>query len=361
MLYFSSLLKTTPQYSASAQNLFAALDGNKIKYDLLPGTRDVWMRDFMPVRIWDKHISFRYEPSYLKDQSQLRTDFRRDISGQFNIFDGSDPDDVIYSDINLDGGNVVFSPSKERAIISDRVFSENPGYDRAALVRELEELLRAQVIIIPSLSSDMTGHADGMVRFVDNNTVVGNATGYQNGLEQRIKEVLSFHGINTIDFPYFPSAGESAAGCYLNFLVADSFYEADRRLLLPVFGHPMDEQAVRAAEQIFLAPVIPVRIDEIARDGGGLNCISWEIRLKDTVKYRDPIFPLATCPVCGEDAIPEDWICDRCGWQYDGTSENGAFSELNGMTLGEYKQRWRKKCGKENLQLYSKEERKRHA
>lgn len=283
MLYFSSLLKTDPQYSASAQNLFAALNANTIKYDLLSGTKDIWMRDFMPVQRKDgTYISFRYEPSYLKDQPKLRTDFRRDISGQFSIFDS--PDDVIYSDINLDGGNVVLSPSKGKAIISDRVFSENPGYDRAALVRELEELLSAQVIIIPSLSSDMTGHADGMVRFVDENTVVGNATSYQNGLEQRIKKVLTLHGINTIDFPYFPSTGVSAAGCYLNFLEADSFHEADRRLLLPVFGHSMDEQAVRAAEQIFAVPIIPIRIDEIAKSGGGLNCVSWEIRLKDTVK-----------------------------------------------------------------------------
>ena len=155
MLYFSSLLKTNPQYFTSAQNLFTALDTNKIKCDFLPGTKDIWVRDFMPVQGKDgTYISFRYEPSYLKDQPKLRTDSRRDIGGRFSIFDG--PDNVIYSNINLDGGNVVFSPTKEKAIISDRVFSENPGYDRATLVRELK---------------------------------------------QRIKEVLALHGINTIYFP----------------------------------------------------------------------------------------------------------------------------------------------------------------
>ena len=272
MLYFSSLLKTTPQYFASAQNLFAALDANKIKYDLLSGTKDIWMRDFMPVQRKDgTYISFRYEPAYLKDLPQLRTDFRRDISGQFSIFDGSDPDDVIYSDINLDGGNVVLSPSKGKAIISDRIFSGNPVYDRAALVRELEELLSAQVIIIPSLISDMTGHADGMVRFLDENTVVGNATSYQNGLEQRIKAMLALHGINVIDFPYYSVSGISAEGCYLNYL------ETDDHIFLPVFGRDMDRKAVQRAEEIFSKQVVPVRIDEIAKDGGGLNCVSWEL------------------------------------------------------------------------------------
>lgn len=274
MLYFSSLLKTDPQYSASAQNLFAALDANKIKYDLLPGTKDIWMRDFMPVQRKDgTYISFRYEPSYLKDQSQLRTDFRRDISGRFSIFGGSD--DVIYSDINLDGGNVVFSPTKEKAIISDRVFSENPGYDRAVLVRELEELLSAQVVIIPSLSSDMTGHADGMVRFVDDNTVIGNDTPYKNGLEQRGRAVLEREGLRVLDFPYYDAPGESAAGCYLNFL------KTERYIFLPIFGHKKDQKAIQAAERIFSKEIVPLRIDEIAARGGGLNCVSWEVSCPD--------------------------------------------------------------------------------
>ena len=58
-----------------------------------------------------------------------------------------------------------FSPSKKRVIISNRVFLEKPDCDIAELVRELTRLLEAEVIIIPSLKSDMTGHADGMVRF----------------------------------------------------------------------------------------------------------------------------------------------------------------------------------------------------
>lgn len=274
MLYFSSLLKTKLQYSTSAQNLFAALDANKIKYDLLPGTRDIWMRDFMPVQRKDgTYISFRYDPSYLKDQPQLQTDFRRDISGRFSIFDG--PDDVIYSNINLDGGNVVLSPSKGKAVISDRVFSENPGYAEGALIRVLEELLTTHIIVIPSLPSDMTGHADGMVRFVDGNTVIGNDTPYKNGLEQRVKAVLEREGLRVLDFPYYDAPGESAAGCYLNFL------KTERYIFLPIFGHKKDQEAIQAAERIFSKEIVPLRIDEIAARGGGLNCVSWEVSCPD--------------------------------------------------------------------------------
>lgn len=272
MLYLSSLLHD-PKYYPAADNLFAALEGNGVPYTLLPSTRDIWLRDFMPVERRDgNYVSFRYEPSYLARYPHLRTDFRRDVSGQLPAFDR-----VIYSDINLDGGNVVFSPSKEKVIVSERVFAENPGWERGELVSKLKELLTAQVILIPTLSQreDMTGHADGMVRFLDEHTALGNDTSDDNALEQKIKEVLGAQGIRVIDFPYYASRGISAEGCYLNFL------QTPHHIFLPVFGIDMDEKAVRMAEELFSQQVVPVRINEIAGEGGCLNCISWETEPAD--------------------------------------------------------------------------------
>ena len=136
MIYFSSLLKSDPTYIPAADNLFAALDLFNIKYKLISNTKDIWVRDFMPVKTGSgRYISFRYEPSYLREYSELRTDFREDISCEQKIAN------IVYSDINLDGGNVVFSPSRQKAIISDRVFSENPEhYDSVLNLQLLEEL-----------------------------------------------------------------------------------------------------------------------------------------------------------------------------------------------------------------------------
>ena len=100
MIYFSSLLKTDPTYKPAADNLFAALDLFNIKYKFILGTKDIWVRDFMLVKTRSgRYVSFRYEPSYLNDYPYLKTDFRRDISGQLSF------EDIVYSDINLDGGN----------------------------------------------------------------------------------------------------------------------------------------------------------------------------------------------------------------------------------------------------------------
>ena len=351
MLYFSSNLRL-PKYRPAADRLFAALDAHGVHYGLLDNTRDIWLRDFMPVRRKDgKYVSFRYEPSYLKDYSHLRTDFKRDIRDQFWIFDPS-LGQVIYSRINLDGGNVVFSPSGEKAIISDRVFSENPKWERDELIRELKLLLKAQVIIIPSLASDLTGHADGMVRFVDEGTVIGNATPYKNGLEQRIKALLDGElkykkyksaglDMSMHDFPYYTSSGVSAAGCYLNFL------DTEQALFLPVFGAEDDPDAVRTAEGVFDKTVVPVDICEIAADGGCLNCISWEIGVKDGKDVGFDI-PVVLCPACGGEVQALHGICPRCGWEYDGVKENDEFSSANNTMLGAYRKQWHQRCGKEN-------------
>lgn len=338
MIYLSSLLHA-PKYQPAAENLFAALEAHGVKYDLLPNTRDIWMRDFMPVRRKDgKYVSFRYEPTYLNQNIQLQTDFRKDISGQFWTFD-PDFDHVIYSNINLDGGNVVFSPSRKTVIISERVFAENPHYEGAQLIRQLEELLMAKVILVPALSmaEDMTGHADGMVRFVDEHTVLGNDVPEENGLEQEIKRILERHGIQVIDFPYYSSREISAEGCYLNYL------ETCDRIFLPVFGNELDRKAIQMANGIFSKQVEPVYINEIAKEGGCLNCISWEIDPRDTAEYREDRFPIVTCPICGSETLGMNWTCPRCGWEQDGTEEDSEFSGANGMTVEVYRNIYQKK------------------
>lgn len=265
MIYLSHLLKLTDKYISAADRLFTALSANGISHKLLDNTKDIWLRDYMPVKTKSgKYVSFRYKPSYLENYDELRTDFRNEVAPNLAL------ENLVFSDINLDGGNVVFSPSKEKVIISDRVYSENPSWHKAELTAKLAKLLEANVIIIPSLKSDMTGHADGMVRFVNENTVVANAPLSPFGFETKVKKALQNHGIEVLDFPYFDSNGDSAIGCYLNFL------ETGQTIYLPVFSVDTDNKAVQTAKHIFHKAIIPVNINEIAADGGLLNCISWE-------------------------------------------------------------------------------------
>jgi agmatine deiminase len=291
VIYFSSILNNKDEvcklFGDCANNIFEEtselFDTLKLKHiDCKPlhNTRDIWVRDFMPVVTkGGKLVQFRYEPSYLKSPKyrKLRSDPDAVCSAN-----GITPDEV--SNINLDGGNVVFSPSKEKAIISERVFSENPERDADELVQELKQLLETEIIMIPALpqKNDMTGHADGMVRFLDENTVVGNNVEDDNESEQNIKAALAKHDIDVIDFPYFELYENddperiSAVGCYINYLETDTY------IFLPTFDDKRDGDAIKKAERIFKEfkkekEVVPVdHINAIAKEGGVLNCISWE-------------------------------------------------------------------------------------
>ena len=276
MLYFSSRLNAHP-YKPAADRLFAALDLFNIEYKFINNTKDIWLRDFMPVRTRSgKLVSFRYEPSYLDDSPKLKTYFKTDLSAELSL------PDIEYSDINLDGGNVVFSPSKKKAIISNRVITENPQRSKACTVYEIFKVLEVEAtdgVIIPSLNSDMTGHADGMVRFVDENTVLVNEPKSKNDFESRVINQLNRNGLTVITMPYFETkhkaadGTKSAEGCYLNYL------ETEKVVFFPVFSanHETDTKAISIAEKALGKQVIPLNVNKIALHGGLLNCISWEI------------------------------------------------------------------------------------
>ena len=271
VLYLSSLLTEIDKYKPFWNRLKPILHENKIKYKLIENTRDIWCRDYMPVQIEkDKFIQFRYEPSYLDKEPNLRSD-PKDVCKA----NGFEP---IFSNINLDGGNVVNWDNK--AIISDRIFDENPEYsDKTKLIHELENLLDVEVIIIPQIKSDMTGHADGMVRFVDENTILGN------DIEQEfkywrvgMKKVLKNHHLDYVNIPFFENKKinrknpDNAIGCYVNYL------EVGNLILLPIFE--IDGNRDRDVYELFKL-TFPERIietincNEIGYKGGLLNCTTW--------------------------------------------------------------------------------------
>ena len=94
--------------------LAAALACQQVDYALLPNTKDIWMRDFMPVQCTPDHfVAYRYEPDYLCGQSQYITDWKHVIA----------PSRLPYvnSGLILDGGNVIMCGNK--VILTEKVFS----------------------------------------------------------------------------------------------------------------------------------------------------------------------------------------------------------------------------------------------
>ena len=275
VVYLSELLKE--RFPDCFNRLISILNKHNVEYRLLKGTKDIWCRDYMPIQTESgKLIQFRYDPSYLKGNKEWE-DSRSNVR-EVCMQNGFKPN---FSNINLDGGNVLLCSG--RAIVSDRIFSENPEYtDKSQLIKELSELLEAEIIVIPAQKGDYTGHADGMVRFVNPDTILGNNRSeeykyWSNGIEKVLKD----KHLKYIDVPFFygykdSKHPENAIGIYVNYL------EVGNLIVLPVFeveGN-RDAEVIDVFKQIFPDKIIEtINYNEVALEGGILNCSTWVYRI----------------------------------------------------------------------------------
>jgi agmatine/peptidylarginine deiminase len=147
---------------------------------------------------------------------------------------------------------------------------------------ELERLLECEVIMIPAYAKkyDMTGHADGMVRFVDRNTIIGNKLENEfANWRKEMQEVIAKYNLKYIDVPLLTDMKDrkhplSAQGVYVNFL------EVNNLIVLPVFGRPEDDEVIKIMTDTFPDRVIePIDYNDVALEGGLVNCTTWVAKL----------------------------------------------------------------------------------
>lgn len=74
IVYVSDKLKDF--HPALYRRLTALLDEMEIEWDELIGTKDIWLRDYMPIQIAEEiFLFYDYDPDYLKDKGETyRTD-----------------------------------------------------------------------------------------------------------------------------------------------------------------------------------------------------------------------------------------------------------------------------------------------
>ena len=126
---------------------------------------------------------------------------------------------------------------------------------------------------------DVIGHADGVVRFFDDQMVaVNDYSKLDPGYGRRLGRVIERAGLRAEPVPYCPVDDEhdgipSAVGNYLNFLRVGGF------VVMPAYGLPEDGAACRVIERLLPGTeVVPLRCEDLARDGGVLNCVAWTLR-----------------------------------------------------------------------------------
>lgn len=262
LVFSNQLEKKHPKFWKELSQVLTSAD---LDYEITETFPDLWLRDYLGIQASiGKMISFKYSPRYMKHESTLpyiqkaKTDF--------------ESNNVIHSSLVLDGGNCVFN--SKYIVICERVFKENKRHSKKAIIKEIRKHFgERNVIIIPDLPGDEFGHADGLVRFIDDDSVF--IQNMRNSFSRRLKKQLVSHGLNVKELPWYNhykiSGNErSAKGFYINYL------RVGNKVLIPQFEVKQDNTALSMLQNHFGSEnVFPVNCNDIAAQGGVLNCCSW--------------------------------------------------------------------------------------
>ncbi|MBR5158048.1 MAG: agmatine deiminase family protein [Bacteroidaceae bacterium] len=272
MVYLAEGLR---YYKPVYTNLLRALEKESIPYRFLPGTQSkkhIWARDYMPIQLEkDKFMVHEYSPDYLVGFEDYIPNYEA-IVKDLNL-------NCIVTDIDMDGGNVVKCGKK--VIMTNKIIRGNllPYVEdikdrlKRRLINSLEDYMKAEIILIPQDRYDEYGHADGMVRYIGANDVLMNC--YENldpNLHDQLKDILSRHfHVETLHFK-IPRCSKYV-WAYINFL------QVGRCIFVPGLGIEEDKLAIEQIQSFYPNHKV-ILIDgcmDLVREGGALNCISWNI------------------------------------------------------------------------------------
>lgn len=267
-VYFADYLKKyLPNQTLAITNV---LDKHQIHYGFLKSTKDYYCRDYMPVQVTkDKFVQFVFYPhSYFKPKNYPY------ISNPIKILVDNKLPKPHFSKLILDGGNVV--KSWRKVIVTDKILSDNNYLTKKEILRELENHFEAEVIIIPAIPGDDTGHADGMIRFLDDRTVLVSDPNVEGNdiWKAKFLNVLKDYKLDYEIFPVEVPTDDSAAGIYINYLHVSNL------ILLPQFDRfpKGNDDACEKLKNLYPnSNIEPVNADEIVKYGGVFNCASWNV------------------------------------------------------------------------------------
>lgn len=239
---------------------------------------DIWMRDFGSLNTAvPMFMRYSAEGQGGGRKGQSDADAVQDVLARI-----TDAASLNLSDSNLinDGGNYVDDYAGNvvvsRKFLRDNNLTETQG--RTAI----RELTGAQHTAF--IEADEQGgleHADGVVAFISENTLVINSypedPDYAGALKADLTRGLPGVTLHEITTPYDGSAiyddrFGSACGLYTNMLVTPN------RIYLPQFGIPEDTQALSDMQRWSDKEIIPVMSDSVCKMGGGVRCMSWQLR-----------------------------------------------------------------------------------
>jgi len=276
-IYFSELLKM--KFPLIWSEIKEVLGSRNIMFDVLPKTNDIWTRDYMPIQVsHNKFIEYRYDPDYLQGNSDKKE--TRELKTYPDIVCDSISLKTNKSSLILDGGNIVKSTNS--IILTDKiVWENNKHYTRKKLIKELHETFQVEkVIIIPWDELCPYGHSDGMLRFINNDTVLlsGFYRTIDSNFRKRFLKSIQEAELNYDWLKCSEKKEKESSIAYINFLQTQDI------ILVPKLNKKEDEMAIEQISKYYpdytsKDRISQIEMKDIVKKGGALNCISWTIKI----------------------------------------------------------------------------------
>ncbi len=182
---------------------------------------------------------------------------------------------IFHSELVLEGGAIEIGGGIGIVTESCVLNPNRTDWPKSKVEDELKRMLGLDRIIwlesglMPDPITD--GHVDGLVKFVDENTVLLHTTdnhadiNYQ--ITQDAKAVLEAQGLEVIELPMM---GDFV---HINFYIGSG----GKIAYVPILGKPeVDDPALAVIEALF-EEVVPVKARKIAQHGGGIHCYTMQI------------------------------------------------------------------------------------
>lgn len=299
VVYISEKLKTYSNFYNRLVNTFENAD---IRHEELTATKDIWVRDFMPIQLSEKtFVRYKYAPDYLyvhpNDKKYITNSYqtcdnlkKSHLKGQVDSFQ--------ETDLIIDGGNVVICGNT--IIMTDKVLKENTAENRAKrssnrkiefkdiIIEDLSDIFGGRKIILipwtaPATSDykkedDVYGHADGLIKYIGGNRILMSAHRMHHPDEaDAIIETLNANGFEVTEMDFSNMEDKTSHfkyhWAYINFL------QVGNKIIMPTFNVTEDKVAKKYIQEAFpQCKIYELEMNSIASKGGALHCITWNIK-----------------------------------------------------------------------------------
>ncbi|OTG81192.1 peptide ABC transporter permease [Acinetobacter sp. ANC 4648] len=240
--------------------------------------QDIWIRDFSSSNP-NTPVLFRYTAAGQGGgkKGQVNSDA---VQSKFKQLTQRAGLKFHYSNLLNDGGNWV-DDGVGHVVVSTKFLTDNKISEDSAR-KKLKALTGLkQIAFIDADEQGGLEHADGVVSFIGDNTLVINSypedATYSQKLKADLKRGLPDVKIIEIVTPYdgsqiYDQKFGSACGLYTNMLVTP------QRIYFPQFGIKEDSIALQQIRALTKREVIPIQSNNVCHMGGGVRCMSWQLR-----------------------------------------------------------------------------------